>query len=148
MDNGTVIKANEEDQVLLLVAYDPNTIPHRGMDGFRDVVSPRVLEKACWKFAENGAKVTLFHKGIEHECHMVENYVFRPDEPWVVKDEVTGEPTGAVIRKGCWLVAVKCDDPTWALYKSDQIGGGSPEGACRRIPPRRETLARIASMAA
>ena len=145
MDNGTVgtvLKANEEDQVLLMVAYDPNTMPHRGMDGFIDVVSARAIEKACWKFSDNGAKVSLFHKGMEHQCRTVENYIYRNPEPWVIKNKDGSE---IVVKEGCWIVAIKCDDPTWLLYKAGLIGGASPEGRCQRIPPRKETLARIAA---
>src|SRR5665213_4359994 len=97
---GSVVKANDENRFLLLVAYSPNEMPHRGADGFIDVVSHDVLEKACWKFMDNGAKVGLWHeKGTEHCGRVVENYVYRgPD--WSFNNQV--------VKAGTWLVGVIC----------------------------------------
>ena len=125
--DGTVLKADEENRFLLLVAYSPNVMPKRGADRYRDVVRPEVLEKACWRFMDNGAKVGLNHEQA-NPSRVVENSVYRgPD--WVTKGP---DGTDQVIQNGDWLVGIICDEPTWQLYKSGQIGGASPQGTCKR----------------
>ena len=138
--SATVLKANEENRFLLLVAYSPNKMPLRGADGFIDVVSPEVLEKACWRFMDNGAKMGMNHQpGGENSARVVENYIHRgPD--WVTKGPDGSEQ---VIKAGDWVVGVICDQHTWALYKSGLIGGASPQGGAGRKPASSETLAKF-----
>ena len=137
---GEVLKADEENRFLLLVAYSPNKMPMRGADGYIDVASPQVLEKACWRFMDNGAKVGLFHKeGYEGSARIVENYIHRgPD--WVTKGP-TGEEQ--VIKSGDWVIGVILNQHAWALYKSGLIGAASPQGGAGRKPASPETLAKF-----
>ena len=140
---GTVLKADDENRFLLLVAYSANKMPLRGADHHIDIARPEVLEKACWRFMDNGAKVGLWHEeGHEKSARIVENYIYRNPEPWVLK-----APNGdeQVIKQGDWVVGVICDIPTWQLYKSGQIGGASPQGACRRRVADPELLERFRS---
>ena len=138
---GTVLKADDENRFLLLVAYSANKMPHRGADGFIDVVRPEVLEKACWRFMDNGAKVGLWHEeGHSKAARVVENYIYRNDVPWIVQGP---NDSREVIRKGDWVTGFILDEPTWALYKAGKIGGASPQGAARRREARPETLAQM-----
>lgn len=137
---GTVLKADEENRFLLLVAYSPNKMPQRGADGYIDIVRPEVLEKACWKFMDNGAKVGLWHEdGHADSARVVENYIHRgPD--WVLK-----APNGQTqtIKAGDWVVGLICSPSTWNLYKSGQIGGASPQGGAERKRASQDLLAKI-----
>lgn len=139
---GTVVKADDENRFLLLVAYSPNRMPHRGADRHIDVVSAPALEKACWRFMDNGHQAGLWHEaGHKHSARVVENYVYRgPD--WVLKSPAGTEE---VIKAGDWLVGFILDPPTWGMYKSGLIAGASPQGDCHRIPARPETLAQLRS---
>ncbi len=140
---GTVLKADDENRFLLLVAYSPNRMPQRGADGYVDVVRPEVLEKACWRFMDNGARVGLWHEdGHEQAARVVENYVYRASTPWVLK-----APSGAEerIEAGDWIVGLILDPPTWRLYKAGAIGGASPQGRAARRPASPETLSRVRS---
>ncbi len=140
---GTVLKADEENRFLLLVAYSANKMPARGADGFIDLASPDVLEKACWRFMDNGAKVGLWHEpGHDDAARTVENYIYRNEVPWVMK-----APNGEeqMIQYGDWVVGVICSAPTWQLYKRKLIGGASPQGRAGRRSASPELLARMRS---
>ena len=136
----SVLKASEEDRYLLLVAYSCNTLPARGADHKLDVASPRALEKACWRFADNGFKVGLFHEpGHEGEARIVENFIHR-GKPMVFK---AADGTEQVVRRGDWCIGVILSPKAWEMYKQGLIKGASPQGKAGRRPPRRKTLARI-----
>lgn len=138
---GSVLKAREEDRYLLMVAYSPNRMPLRGADHKIDVVTPSVLEKACWRYADNGLKVGMWHKpGGEHAARVVENYIYRNPVPWTTTD-VDGNET--VVKEGDWVVGLVLEPETWDLYKAGKIGGVSMQGDARRRRARAETLARI-----
>lgn len=131
---------SEEDRYLLAVVYSPSRLPLRGADGKTDLVSPRELEKACWRFAENGFRTGLNHKpGNPGACRVVESWIHR-GKPW----RVTG-PDGTVttVRKGTWLVGLVLDEPTWAAYKAGQFTGVSFQGETNRRPATTRALRRI-----
>ncbi|MDE2096465.1 MAG: hypothetical protein KGL39_04405 [Patescibacteria group bacterium] len=143
--SGTVLKASKKERFLLMVAYSANKMPLRGADGYIDVAPPEVLEKACWRFADNGAKVGLWHKdGNENCARVVENYIYRNPIPWVMKCPDGSEQ---VIKEGDWVVGMKLDPPTWEMYEKGLIGGASPQGRCVRGPASEETLERFRSVA-
>lgn len=136
----TVVKASDEDRFLLLVVYDPNRMPLRGADQRVDLASPRVLEKACWRFMENGARGGLNHEpGHPEAIRCVENYVYRNPVPWVT-DHPDGSQT--VVKAGTWLAGFILDEPTWADYKAGKYSGVSMQGDAARIPATAESLAR------
>ena len=144
--SGTVLKTSDEQRFVLMVLYSPNRMPHRGADRKIDVVSPDVLEKACWRFTDNGLRVGLFHEpGHDGAAKCVENYIYRNPIPWVVEG-----PDGKkqVIKAGDWIGGFILDPPTWGMYKSGLIGGASPQGTAGRKPASDETLARINGEAA
>ncbi|MDE2104335.1 MAG: hypothetical protein KGL39_44265 [Patescibacteria group bacterium] len=127
---GAVLKADEENRFVLLMAYSPNHIPQRGQDQFIDVARPMVLEKACWRFMDNGAKAGLWHEpGHENEARVVENYIYRNPEPWVIKGNNGQEQ---VIKQGDWIVGFILSPTAWGLYKQGLIGGASPQGSAGR----------------
>jgi hypothetical protein len=131
---GLVLKESEEDRFLLMMAYSPNKMPLRGADGFVDLAPARVIEKACWRFSQNGAQAGLWHEeGHEQAYKVVENYIYRNDVPWIEGDQT--------VRKGDWIIGGICAPPTWDLYKTGQIGGGSLQGGAQRAPASEDTLA-------
>ena len=140
---GTVLKADDENRFLLLVSYSANTMPARGADGYIDVANPAVLEKACWRFMDNGAKAGLWHQeGHADSARVVENYIYRNPIPWVIK-----APNGRqqVVKAGDWLTGLILEPDTWRLYKAGRIGGASPQGRAGRRAAAPETLARMRS---
>jgi hypothetical protein len=140
---GTVIKADDEKRFLLVVAYSANKMPYRGADGYVDIASPEVLEKACWRFMDNGAKAGLWHEpGHDDAARVVENYIYRNSEPWVIKHADGSEQ---VIAEGDWVVGMILSQDAWGLYKKGLIGGASPQGRAKRTEPRPETLSRMRS---
>jgi len=135
-----VVKAEDAQRFLLMVGYSPNRLPKRGADGFLDVASPEVVEKAAWRFMLNGHGAGLMHKaGGEDAFRIVESSVYRNPEPWVVK---ATDGTEQTIREGDWLIGILCSPDTWAEYKKGRYGSGSLQGGARRRQPRAETLAR------
>lgn len=140
---GTVVKSNDEDHFLLMVAYDPHRMPLRGADKRIDIASPRVLEKGCWRYMAKGAKTGMWHQpGHADEAICVENYIYRNPVPWVIKS-LDGRET--VIKEGCWMVGFILGNEAWALYKSGRIGGVSMQGGAARTLATPESLARIGS---
>jgi hypothetical protein len=139
---GAIKMAKEEDRFLLLVAYSANKMPLRGADTYIDLAGPEVLEKACWKFADNGMVTGLWHEpGHEKAARVVENYIYRNPEPWVIKGE-NGQPD-QIIRQGDWVTGLILSKATWKLYKAGFIGGASPQGGAARIVATAETLERV-----
>jgi hypothetical protein len=138
MTKARVVEKSEANRFLLMVGYSPNRLPLRGADGFLDVASPEVIEKACWRFMANGAGAGLMHKsGGEDAFRVVENSIYRgPDWTLTATDGST-----QTVRKGEWLIGVICSPATWDDYKKGVYGSGSLQGNAVRIPARPETLA-------
>lgn len=142
---GSVVKAEPEKRFLLMVGYSPNSMPKRGADGYLDVISPELAEKACWRFLLNGAGAGLLHKeGGADAFKVVENYIYRCDTPWVLK---ATDGTERTIRNGDWLIGVLCSEQTWADYKAGRYGSGSLQGSASRRAPSPETLEHLRSVA-
>jgi hypothetical protein len=120
-----------EQRYVLGVAYQAGRDPmiKRGADGGRDYFSPEELEKAAWRFLQNGPETGLFHAdGTEGAATVVESYIYRgPD--WDIGN-------GVVVKAGDWLVGAILDEHAWQLYKSGRVTGWSPQGTARRITPR------------
>lgn len=132
-------KAGSEEQYLLMVVYDPHRMPLRGADKMVDLASPEVLEKACWRFMENGARGGLNHRpGNDGAIKFVENYIYRNPVPW----DVHGDGS-LVVKAGTWLAGAKLDDATWADYKAGRYAGVSMQGGARRMPASEKSLARV-----
>jgi hypothetical protein len=124
------VSVPEERRFLLGIAYQSGADPkiRRGADGGRDYFEPEELEKAAHSFLRNGPRVGLFHAdGTDGEATatVVESYIYRNDEPWVVADDL-------VVRKGDWVVGAILSPKAWALYKSGRISGWSPQGTAKR----------------
>jgi hypothetical protein len=121
----------DEQRYVLGVAYQagPDPMIKRGADGGRDYFSKEELEKAAWRYLQNGPEVGLFHAdGTEGAATVVESYIYRgPD--WDLGN-------GVVVKAGDWLVGAVLDEHAWQLYKSGRVNGWSPQGSARRITPR------------
>lgn len=140
IDRFVVVKAQEEQRFLLMVGYSPNRMPRRGADGFLDIASPETVEKACWRFMLNGAGAGLMHKaGGENAFKVVENYVYRNPEPWVMK---ATDGSTQTIHAGDWVIGALCSEQTWKDYRAGKYGSGSVQGGAKRDAPTPETLAR------
>lgn len=138
---GLVIKADDAKRFLLTVAY-PAWKPDVAIaaDGHIDVAPADIVERACWNFMRKGARLGMWHqREVTDEAEVVENYIYR-GEPWVMK---AANGTEQIIMPDDWLVGIVCSPATWALYKSDAIGGVSPQGGARRRTPSADTLARV-----
>jgi Putative phage serine protease XkdF len=140
---GVVIKADDAKRFLLTVAYPAYKFDVAlAADGHIDVAPEDVVERACWGFMRKGARLGMWHeKGHEDAGEVVENYIHRGD-PWHIK---AADGTDQTIMPGDWLVGIVCSEYTWALYKSDAIGGVSPQGGASRQSPSEATLARVRS---
>ena len=137
--------AGKEDRFVLMVGYSPNKMPFRGADGFLDLASPEVVEKACWRFMDNGANAGLLHKeGDEDAFKVVENYIYRNPVPWVLKAVDGSEQT---IRQGDWVIGARLRKDVWEDWKKGRYRSGSLQGGASRIPATPETLARVRSAA-
>ena len=98
----------------------------------------------------NGAKVGVGHSdvlgtgdgGYDDSGTVVENYVWRSSVPWVMK---AADGTTVEVREGDWLVGLILSPRSWALYKSGQLGGVSPQGTASRRPAQPEALAQLRS---
>ena len=138
--SGTVLKSVDEDRFVLMGIYSPNRVPGRGADTFIDLVSPRVLEKACWRFMDNGARVIWGHKTEKAQGRCVENYIYRNPIPWEVD---LGDGRWEKVEKDDWVAGFLLEPEPWAAYKSGLIGGASLEGPAARAPASEEVLARV-----
>src|SRR5579863_1973847 len=137
---GTVLKSVEEDRFVLMGIYSPNRMPRRGADTFVDLINPRLCEKACWRFMLNGAKVIFGHGTKEVVAECVENGIYRNPIPWVI-DLPNGQKE--IIQQDDWVAGFILKPPTWAAFKSGQIGGASFEARALRDHATPESLERI-----
>lgn len=141
--SGVVLKADDEKRFLLTVAYPAMKADVTvAMDGFRDVAPAPVVELAAWNFMRKGARIGMWHEpGNEGCAETVESTIYRgPD--WVLTADDGSEQ---VIKAGDWLLGLVLDEPTWAMYKSGQIGGVSPQGTAKRRKPTGDDLAGLRS---
>lgn len=143
---GVVVKTVDEQRFLLTVAYAADRIdPHVGQDRCKDFARPPIVEKAAWDFVRKGAGVGMWHRpGGEGSAEVVESYIYRRDDPWVIK---AADGTEQRIMPGDWLVGLVLTEPAWELYKAGQIAGVSVQGRAKRRTPDAETLARVRSRA-
>jgi hypothetical protein len=140
--NMRVAKATDEKRYTLGLAY-PALRPDVGKasDGYRDFVTPEVLEQAAWEWMAKHREINIHHQdGTTGHATVVESYIYRgPD--WVVQSPV--DKSQVSIRNGDWLLGVIWDDLTWPWVKAGVIRGWSPEGTAKRRRPAPETLAAL-----
>ena len=121
----------EPQRYVLGVAYQAGPDPRisKGADGGRDYFTPEELEKAAWRFLQDGPAVGLFHAdGTDGAGTVVESYI------WRGPDWDTGH--GVIVKSGDWLVGAILDERAWRLYQAGHITGWSPQGSARRISHR------------
>jgi hypothetical protein len=122
-----VTKGSEPQRYVLGIAYQAGQDPRiaKGQDGGRDFFTEAELEKAAWKFLQNGPQVGLFHlDGTEGAATVVESYIYRgPD--WDLGD-------GIVAKAGDWLVGAVLSPKAWELHLAGKLNGWSPQGVARR----------------
>ena len=141
--SGSIIKANEEQRYVLMVAYpamkaDVST----AQDGFRDFGQPDVVEQACFNFMRKGCKLGMWHKDGNADCgEVVENYIYR-GPTWITKSDDGTEQT---IEPGDWLCGMILTPEVFAMYKAGVIGGASPQGKAKRKIPDPNVLAQLRS---
>lgn len=143
---GEVVKSVPEQQFTLCVGY-PARKPDIGVaqDGFRDWSSEESVEKAAWNYLRKSPKVGLHHMpgdSTEGAAEVVESYIYRQDEPWIIK---AADGTEQKICKGDWLIGLVWSDAGWAAIKSGEINGVSPQGRARRRPSSAADLATLRS---
>ena len=140
---GFLAKENAEQRFLLMVGYSPNKMPYRGADGFVDLCRPEVIEKACWRFMENGAGAGIGHQpGGEDAFKVVENYIYRNPVPWEL---TAADGSKQVIKEGDWVLGIVLTPESWSDYKKGRWRGGSLQGKAERIRATPEVLARVRS---
>lgn len=140
---GTVIKSNDEQRYVLMVAY-PSMKADKwvAQDGYRDFGQAPVIEAACFNFMRKGCNLGLFHQAGHDPGEVVENYIYR-GPTWVVKSEDDGSEQ--VIEPNDWLVGMILTPEAYSLYKKGIITGASPQGKARRRTPDPQTLAQLRS---
>lgn len=123
--------SDEPMRLLIGIAYQAGPDPRitKGADGGRDYFTAAELEKACHSFLRNGPSVGLFHAdGTDAgggAATVVESYIYRNDEPWVVSDDL-------VVRKGDWVLGAILNPAAWQMYLDGKLSGWSPQGTARR----------------
>jgi hypothetical protein len=120
--------ADEQRYVLgLAYAAGPDPLIKRGADGHRDYFTADELEKAARTFLRKGAmQVGIMHvDGTVGHAEVVESYIWPSEDPFIYKGEI-------VANKGDWLLGMLLDEQSWALVKSGQLTGFSPQGSGKR----------------
>jgi putative serine protease XkdF len=123
--------ADEPMRLLIGIAYQAGPDPRitKGADGGRDYFTADELEKAAHSYLINGPRVGLFHvDGTDQgggQAQVVESYIYRNDEPWVVSEDL-------VVRKGDWVLGAILSPKAWQMYLDGKISGWSPQGTARR----------------
>lgn len=110
-----IVKRDDEKRLLYGIVYEPDV-----EDSQHDISDAVEIEKACHKFMEEFASISLMHEeDINDKAKIVENYI----------NPVTYEHNGHIIRKGSWvLVTHILDDELWKQVKDGTFTGYSLEG--------------------
>lgn len=120
----------DDERFVLGVAYQAGPDPRikRGADGGRDYFTEAELAKAAHTFLGDGARqIGVGHAdGTVGVAKVVQSYIWPAEYPFVHDGVI-------VAKKGDWLIGAIFDEPTWALVKSGQLTGWSPQGQARRI---------------
>lgn len=129
------VKAVAEQRYVLGIAYQAGRDPkiRRGMDGLRDYFTPAELEKAAWSFmADGGRQIGIEHiDGTIGAARPVESFIWR----WDPTPMTAVDGTRVLVKSGDWLLGAICSPVAWALVKSGQVTGWSPQGVAKRRPP-------------
>jgi hypothetical protein len=138
-----IFKSVEESRVTVGLAY-PHSRADKGVaaDGHIDFAGRTAVEKACWAFTSKSRSIGIMHRdGTEGHGEVVESGIHRgPD--WIIKGD---DGSAKTIVDGDWVMAVRWDEPTWALIKSKRLNGLSPQGRAKRGTPTPDALARLRS---
>lgn len=139
---GIVIKSNEEQRYVLMVAYaSMKKDAGVAQDGFTDFGRPAVVEKACFQFMRKGCKLGMWHETGYDPGEVVENYIYR-GPTWIIKGDDGTEQT---IEPGDWLCGMILKPEVFEMYKKGLISGASPQGKAKRRIPDPQTLAQLRS---
>jgi hypothetical protein len=134
-----IAKATDEKRYTLGLAY-PALRPDvaRASDGYRDFVTPEVLEAAAWDWMAKHREINIHHQdGTTGHATVVESYIYRgPD--WTVTSPV--DKSQVTIHNGDWMLGTIWDEITWPWVKAGVIRGWSPEGTAKRRRPDPKTL--------
>jgi hypothetical protein len=141
---GAVIKAEAEQRFTLCVAYPSNRADVGvAADRHRDFAGTKATEEAAWSYLTKSPKVGLWHAdGTEGAGCVVESYIYRRDDPWIIKAVDGSEQR---IEPGDWLLGIQWDPATFEAIKSGHIGGISPQGRAKRRMPSPEAVANLRS---
>ena len=138
--SGMVIKSNDEQRYVLMVAYPAMKKDTAvAADGHIDFGQPDVIEKACFSFMRKGCRLGMWHQDGHNPGEVVENYIYR-GPTWITKGDDGTEQT---IEPGDWLCGMILNPDAWAMYKAGKIGGASPQGRAKRQVPNADTLSRL-----
>lgn len=139
-----IFKSVDESRVTVGLAY-PHSKADKGVaaDGHIDYAGRTAVERACWAFTSKSRSIGIMHRDqTEGHGEVVESGIHRgPD--WVIKGE-DGSVEKTIVD-GDWVMAVRWDEPTWALIKSKRLNGLSPQGRAKRGTPTPESLASLRS---
>jgi Putative phage serine protease XkdF len=138
---GPVIKADAAKRFTLSVGYPAYKADVAvALDGHRDFAGEQATEEACWEFMKS-QQVGLYHQdGTEGVGTIVENYVYRNPDPWVLK---AADGSEQVIKAGDWLIGIIWDQAAWDLIQKGEINGTSMQGKARRRRPSGDALERV-----
>lgn len=141
---GEVVKSIPAQRFTLCVGY-PSRKPDTGRaaDGFRDWSSEESVEKAAWSYLRSSPKVGLHHSpgnDTEGAAEVVESYIYRQDDPWIIK---AADGTEQKICKGDWLIGLVWSESAWNSILSGEITGVSAQGKAKR---RQSTAADLATL--
>ncbi len=130
---GEVVKSIPAQRFTLCVGY-PARKPDVGVaaDGFRDWSSEESVEKAAWNYLRKSPKVGLHHapgNATVGAAEVVESYIYRRDDPWIIK---AADGSEQKICKGDWLIGLVWSEAGWNSILSGEITGVSPQGRAKR----------------
>lgn len=120
----------------LSVAYpadEEGTTP----DSQGEYATPDTVEQAAWFFMRKGRRSGVMHvRGASGENigEVVESYIYRNPEPWVMKDVSGGTQ---VVKPGDWLVGQVWQPKFHDLIQKGRLRGTSIQGLAERedVPP-------------
>lgn len=137
-----LVKSAPERRFTLCVAYPANRADVGiAADGARDFASPEAVERAAWSYLSKGGGVGIGHReGTDHAGTCVESYLFRGDEPWVIK---AADGSTQTVYPGDWLIGVVWTPEAWRLIKSGALTGVSMQGTATRRKPTPAALAAL-----
>jgi len=109
---------SDEEKLVYGVVYSPNTIDLQG-----EYAEEKAIEKMANDFMTEFGNIDEQHSFLDNIGKVAQSYICVQDT----------EINGSVVKKGSWVMVVKCNDEAWEKVKKGELNGFSMAGMAKKV---------------